>query len=50
MTMKHHMDWSSSPGHVPVNKQKQYLEQHRLWQARWMALRYWTSPMVPLEL
>jgi hypothetical protein len=37
MTMKHHMDWSSSPGHVPVNQQKHYLEQHRLWQARWMA-------------
>jgi plasmid stability protein len=31
MTMEHHTDWSSSPGHVPVNKQQQYLEQHRLW-------------------
>jgi hypothetical protein len=40
MTMEHHMDWSSSPGHVPVNRQKHYLEQHRLWQARWMALWY----------
>jgi hypothetical protein len=49
MTMEHHTDWSSSPWHVPVNKQ-QYLERHRLWQARWMALQYWISPMVPPEL
>ena len=38
-----------STGHVLIITQQQCLEQHRLWQARWMALRYWTSLMVRLE-
>ena len=42
MTMKPHLPLVVGDGHVPINKLKKRWEQNILWQARWMASRYWT--------